>query len=454
MARRSLIAIACLASLLALAVVWSGLPDARPPPSTAPVTERPNLVVVMGCTLRRDQLGPYGGPADLTPWLSDAAAHGTVFTDTVSASSWTKESSTAIFTGRRAASVGMIDPGPRHSTRVLHDSVTTLAEHLQAQGYWTGGVTANPHLNSTYGLAQGFDAYTDTASTGFSRQDKIHGDKVVAQALAALDARADSDRPFYLRLVLIDPHQPIDIDRSEWSDLQTGDVSARLAKYRAGVARVDRALEQLDRGLKARGHDSRDTVFVLVTDHGEGLHLPVHHRGQHGRVLYPSLTSVPWVLRGPGVAQGHHVDGLSAHEDVLPTLLGVLGLPPLEGLEGRDWSAQVSGNGHTTDRPHAFVDTWYFGASRGAVVSATHACQADWGSTGIKDDTFAEGCFDRRVDPDWSDPAAEPRDLRTALSDWRTELWQSYEQWPHTADAAVRVGDRERQQLQALGYVE
>ena len=108
----------------------------------------PHVVVVMGCTLRRDQLSPWGGPEDLTPWMQGAAEQGTIFTDAISASSWTKESSTAIFTGRRAAEVGMIDPGPEHSTRVLDASVTTLAETLQERGYWTGGVTANPHLNT------------------------------------------------------------------------------------------------------------------------------------------------------------------------------------------------------------------------------------------------------------------------------------------------------------------
>jgi NHS family xanthosine MFS transporter len=45
-----------------------------------PVAERPNVVMVIGCTVRRDQLTPYGGPAHTTPLLASLAAQGTRFT--------------------------------------------------------------------------------------------------------------------------------------------------------------------------------------------------------------------------------------------------------------------------------------------------------------------------------------------------------------------------------------
>ncbi len=271
-----------------------------------------NLVVVMGCTLRRDQLSPYGGPEALTPWLGEMARQGVVFDDLVSSSSWTKESSTALFTGQQAASVGMIEPGTEHSQRVLSPQVQTLAEQLGEAGWYAVGVTANPHLNTTYGFSQGFDAYHDTASQGFATRNKIAGTEVVQLGLDLLDQRPKDDAPFYMRLVLIDPHTPLGVDKAEVQAQLGEGISERLANYRAGVARVDTALSHLDEGLRERGYTPENTFVVLVTDHGEGLMMPRHHRAQHGRVLYRSLTSVPWLIRGPGVVP-HRIQGLASH---------------------------------------------------------------------------------------------------------------------------------------------
>jgi len=414
----------------------------------------PNIVVILGCTLRRDQLTPYGGHPKASPFLDELRASGTLFSDTIASSSWTKESSTAIFTGHQAAHVGMTEPGRRHSKRILPDALTTLAEHLQDAGYDTWGVTANPHLNSVYGFAQGFDAYEDTSSRGFSVRKKISGIDVVEKGLALLDSRspAEVQPPFYMQLVLIDPHQPTKLKPAEVKVFQEPGVSERLAEYRTNVRKVDKALRKLDRGLRSRGYTPENTLFVLVADHGEGLNLPDHHRQQHGRVLYRSLTSVPWILRGPGVAEDHVVSGLASHLDFLPTILGIAGLDPGLELTGHSWATAVAGWWSSTDRHRAFTETWYFGANRAAVVSDGIACQRDWGSVSIGDDTFVEGCFDRFEDPDWAVPIDVDEELMAELNAWRAAGDDAYDTVGAAADAEDVVGTRE--QLEALGYVE
>lgn len=410
----------------------------------------PNLVVVLGCTLRRDQLSPYGGPAEVSPWLDAMARDGVVFEDVVAASSWTMESSTAIFTGRPAISVGMVEPADHHSVRVLSERVDTLAERLAARGWYTLGVTANPHLNTDFGLAQGFDHYRDTQSAGFAKRNRVHGADAVASALAMLDDRGDeADRPFYLRLVLIDAHVPLMVEPAEVARFTAPGVPDRLATYRAGVRRVDDALAALASGLRARGYDADDTLFVMVTDHGEGLNLPEHHRDQHGRVLYPTITSVPWIVQGPGVARGVRVEGLASHLDVQPTILGLLGLTGHD-LPGEDLSEWVRSGGRTR-RTRAFTETWYFGANRSAILTEERACQKDWGSTRIQDDVFEDGCFDRRRDPDWRTPFVDAA-LTAELTAWRAARRAEYDAWPDTRD--VSENDDVSRQLEALGYVE
>ena len=426
--------------------VWfvSGPERVGPPP----VRPAKNLVVVMGCTLRRDQLSPYGGPAELTPWMGQMGEEGAVFTDLIASSSWTKESSTALFTGFPAATVGMIEPGVGHNDRVLSPQITTLAEQLQGAGWNTIGVTANPNLNALYGLAQGFDQYRDTVSEGFAKRHKIDGTEVVQLALDALDEQEDPSQLMYMRLVLIDPHTPLTVLGREAEVHRQPGVSERLAVYRAGVARVDAALAQLDTGLRERGYTPENTFMVLVTDHGEGLSMPEHHRGQHGRVLYESLTSVPWLVRGPGVVP-HRIDGLASHVDVMPTLLGLLEQPISPALPGRDWSDLLQTDATQTDRTEAFSATWYYGARRAAVFTEEMACQRDFGSEGIVDSLFQDGCFDRQTDPTWIRVFQRPT-VEAALEDWHRAALVDYEAWADTRDALV--GDREA--LEALGYVE
>ncbi len=421
----------------------------RPPP--------PNVVVVLGCTLRRDQLTPYGGHAEASPFLNEVRNSGTMFADLVASSSWTKESSTAIFTGHQAATVGMTEPLKRHSKRILPERLTTLAEHLERAGYDTFGVTANPHLNSSYGFDQGFDEYRDTSSRGFAIKNKIAGKAIVARGLELLDARPEnSENPFYMQLVLIDPHQPTKVGPKLTAPFEGPDVPPRLAEYRANVRRVDDALRALDRGLQKRGYTPENTLFVLVADHGEGLSLPQHHRQQHGRVLYPTLTSVPWILRGPGVAEAHTVTGLASHLDFLPTILDIAGVEAAEleapELEGHSWALAVAGWWSTTSRERAFTETWYFGANRAAVVTEKIACERDWGSVAIPNDTFVDGCFDRADDPGWAHPIDPHPELQDELDAWRAWTQAAYELAGAAEDAKDAVGTRE--QLKALGYVE
>ena len=76
-----------------------------------------------------------------------------------------------LLTGQFAASLGMVEPGPTHSARVLPAEATTLAEHLRAAGFFTVGLTANPNLNRVFGFDQGFDIYADTRRVrGFAKE--------------------------------------------------------------------------------------------------------------------------------------------------------------------------------------------------------------------------------------------------------------------------------------------
>ncbi|MFT4976606.1 MAG: hypothetical protein ACI8S6_002511, partial [Myxococcota bacterium] len=161
----------CTILLLAAAATgcWSAEPitpaPLPPPPDVplaareAPAPEGPSVVLIIGCTIRRDQLTPYGGPEGLTPFLAEMAARGALFESAIDAAPWTRPGHTAVLTGYHAAEIGMIEPSARVNSRRLPEEVTTIAEHLYDAGYATIGLTGNPNLNAMFGFAQGFDQY-------------------------------------------------------------------------------------------------------------------------------------------------------------------------------------------------------------------------------------------------------------------------------------------------------
>jgi len=76
-------------------------------------------------------------------------------------------------------------------------------------------------------------------------------------------------------------------------------------------------------------------VVVLTSDHGESLG-DHGYRFAHGEYLYESSLRVPLLVRDPGaVAAGTRTSGLAENVDVAPTILRLLGVDAMQGVEGR-----------------------------------------------------------------------------------------------------------------------
>jgi arylsulfatase A-like enzyme len=358
-----------------------------------PPAGAPNLVFVLASGLRRDHVTPYGGAPELTPRLAALAAQGARFGDAVSAAPFSGTAAVAWLTGRHALTLGMVDPSPRQVDPVLPDEIETFPERLRAAGWVTLGVTSNPNLNSSSGLAQGFDRYRDTERQGFSPKLRLAGADVVSHALSMLDDRTvtERERPFYLQVAFIETHHPYAPAPGATSD------------YVAAVQRTDTLVGTLLDGLEERSYDrASNTVVVVLADHGTGLEQPEHHGKWHGRLLYPTSVAWPWIVAGPGVPHGRVVSGLASHTDVPSTLLDLLGLPGLPPeVDGRSWADAVRGRTDRTTRTRAISDTWYFTANRSSIWTDERQCQKDFGSARLEHDGFQDGCYDRMHDPEF-----------------------------------------------------
>jgi len=105
----------------------------------------PNIVFILVDTLRADHLPSYGYKAKNMSKIERLSKQGVVFENVIAQSSWTKTSMASIMTSSnpsRHGAMGVKD--------VLPEDLTTIAEGLAAEGYYTIGINTNPWLRSQY----------------------------------------------------------------------------------------------------------------------------------------------------------------------------------------------------------------------------------------------------------------------------------------------------------------
>jgi arylsulfatase A-like enzyme len=128
------------------------------------------------------------------------------------------------------------------------------------------------------------------------------------------------------------------------------DVRHLDALYDAAVAGSDRLAGGLVDGLRAAGRLER-TVVVVLSDHGEELY---DHNGYlyHACSVYQTTLHVPLGIAAPGlVPAGATVPETVELLDVAPTLLALLGLPPLAETQGRSLLPRLEGREEPAAEP-------------------------------------------------------------------------------------------------------
>jgi arylsulfatase A-like enzyme len=90
------------------------------------------------------------------------------------------------------------------------------------------------------------------------------------------------------------------------------------------------------------------SIVVITADHGESFERGF--LGHAGPLLHESLVRIPFVVRLPGPSTGRAIDTPMSQADVAPTLLDLVGAPPLVEAEGRSWRGALEGAA-PTDAP-------------------------------------------------------------------------------------------------------
>jgi len=318
---------------------------------------RPNLVLVTLDTTRFDALGPSRGPAAAngetaadklflvhTPFLDAFAANSFVFDNAWSAANSTQPSHASILTGLAGQDHSLND-----NFGVLSAATVTLAERLRDAGYQTAAVTCQRAIGPDAGFGQGFDQFVPAEAVSGT-----DGRLAVDAARRWLDEwRAEGDRPFFLWVHVFDPHTPYELPKGfldtfaksvgtpvppknivpptlprvkvmppELAFLAGVDNEALVDYlYHVEVAYTDSLMESLFQGLAPT---APNTLAILTADHGEFLGERNNYYNHRG--LFPETLHVPLFVRLPGQSEGQRVPDRVTSRDIVPTVIGALGL--------------------------------------------------------------------------------------------------------------------------------
>ena len=361
-------------------------PERRPWARADGGARRPNILVILVDTLRRDRLTPYGYRRQTSPEIAGRlAAAGTVMEDAYSQAPWTLPSVVSLMAGRYPGEL----LGGDLSAYGIPAGIAPIAERLGRAGYQTAGFLANPTMHVGSGFERGFDTfYAPPADVEWLRR---HADDLNRHALLWIAACQDQERPFFLYLHYIDPHDPYDNPETvgnhspfegEYHGPVTGDwvngvYTGKLvlpdpvrdlahigALYDSEVHYVDQAIGQVLASL--RPEVLANTLVVLTADHGEEL---FDHGGwKHGQALYDEQIHVPLIWRWDGhVPANRRLAGTVRLLDVAPTLAAAAGAPPDPGWEGLDLLPALTGRSTLAERP-AFAEGLSGGPLRAAAV--------------------------------------------------------------------------------------
>ncbi len=279
-----------------------------------------NVLLISVDTLRPDRLGYAGSARPTSPAIDRLAREGVVFTHAFSASGWTLPSMASILSGRYPKDHGAVD-----FESPLREGLPTLATILRGRGYDTRGYVSHLVLVPSYGVAQGFDRFDDSVlqvgQPSLSSTDRQLTDRVIAGLV-------DLRQPYFLWVHYFGPHYDY-LWHEGWEQFGRTDSD----RYDQEIAHTDSHIGRLLEALSARGL-YENTIVAFVSDHGEefGEHGGAYHYTLHGEVM-----RVPLIIRAPSL-EPRRESAATQQIDLLPTILGLLGIEPGPGvtLPGRN----------------------------------------------------------------------------------------------------------------------
>lgn len=359
------------------------------------------------------------------------------------------------------------------------DDTLTLPHGLGAATIW---VTAGTGVGRVLGRVPFFRNYgfSKLFTASFLNKDNVHAGQTNERAGVALDLLEARERPYFLFLNYMDVHAPYSAPGSArerflehdpgpfTADMPSRHFHLRVREIEEGVLRGERFDQEIgalvdlydgelanmdaqlpaiwDRVLERSAAAGRETLLVIVADHGEMF--AEHGHMTHGRDLWEECLHVPLILAGSKVQPAVVEEPVSTLE-LAGTFLAAAGLPAI-GRSGdllagpqRAAAAVLAEDGQTyTVAHHDPLNGVAFYLGR---LKSTYAVDE------ARQALLHQQSFDLAADPAERAPLAA--DALSAFLGWQSGWWKEYLAGRARRTASA-LNAADRQSLAELGYAE
>jgi len=367
--------------------------------------KRPNLVFMFPDQFRRQAIGYMKEDPVITPRLDAFCEQSLVLTDAVSSYPVCSPFRAQLFTGKYPISNGvttncnsahevMLKVNQRCLSDVLHESGYCLGylgkwhldkphepyvgrrrgrpgkpgggivwdefvppERRHGFTFWHAYNCRDQHLNPRYWTTNA----KRTEPILFDEWSTKHEADVAIEYIRNPQGKyRDPKKPFALFIAPNPPHTPFDQLPDKYVKMYEGksyrdllnrpnvdpdnlhpQAKQHVKNYFAAVTGTDEQFGRILDALKDQGLE-KNTIVVFAADHGEMM--GSHHR-MHKSVVYEESIGIPFIIRWPGNIPPHRDDLLLTPADIMPSLLGLMGLKDStpSDVEGTDYSSIMLG---------------------------------------------------------------------------------------------------------------
>lgn len=352
---------------------------------------KPNVILIMTDDQGYGDLACHGNPFVKTPALDKLYEESVRFTD-FHVDPCCAPTRSALLTGCYSSRAGVWHTIGGRS--LLKEGMTTIADLFGDNGYETGifgkwhlgenypfrpqdrgfkevlvhgggGVGSNPgywgndYFDDTYLHNGNFEKYNDYCNTVWFDE-------------ATKYIRKNKNKPFFCFVSTNVPHAPLRVDE-EYAEPYKDQVSDRLANYYGMITKVDEDIATLLKEVKEMGLEE-NTILIFMTDNGPcpwfggivmdfetGYPTEGYSAGMRGGKIwgYENAHRVPFFIRWPdgNIGGGKDIEALSAHIDLMPTLVDLCDLTVPKNLkyDGQSLEPLISGTKTTFDDRTIFV---------------------------------------------------------------------------------------------------
>ncbi|GAB5444562.1 MAG: arylsulfatase [Fuerstiella sp.] len=345
--------------------------------TVAVAADRPNVVIVMTDDQGYGDLSCHGNPVLKTPHLD--SLHGeSVRLQDYHVSPTCSPTRSAFLTGHWTNRTGVWHTIMGRS--MLRENEVTMGQIFKDAGYATG-MFGKWHLGDNYpyrpedrgftevlrhgggGVGQTPDywnnAYFDGSYWHNGTPTPVQGyctDVFFDYAKQFIAKSQDSNQPFLAYIATNAPHGPMHAP-PEFAKPYEGVGSVGLQHFFGMIANIDHNVGQLRTFLQERGL-AENTIFIFTTDNGSSSGWKTFNAGMRAGKgsEYDGGHRVPFFLHWPkaGFVGGRDVDPITAHVDIVPTLIDLCEIPappqikfdgvsiqPLLRQQAADWPDRI-----------------------------------------------------------------------------------------------------------------